>query len=341
MDLNGENIKKIRGLILFTAVLVVCLWKYDVVFSVLKFILGVTFPFILGGAFAFVLNVPMNFLQRHLFPRKITQKSRALQKLARPASLVLVLLLVVGVVGLVLFVLIPQLGSTFGSLGRSIRIFIPQVQKWTEELFRNNVQISSWLQELNFDWNHIMEMGVSFFRNGAGSMLDSTITVARGIISGLTTFFIAFVFALLHPAPEGEAERAGAQSDLRLHPKREGGGAAGGVHADVQHFFQLPHRAVCGGHYPGHDVRGGHDGLPYALRASGGPGHRSVRADPHLRGLYRLRHRGFPDLHGEPPCRPSDLSFSSLCCSRSRGTSSTPMWWAIRWDCPPSGCWRR
>ena len=82
MDLNGENIKKIRGLILFTAVLVVCLWKYDVVFSVLKFILGVTFPFILGGAFAFVLNVPMNFLQRHLFPRKITQKSRALQKLA-------------------------------------------------------------------------------------------------------------------------------------------------------------------------------------------------------------------------------------------------------------------
>ena len=195
MDLNGENIKKIRGLILFTAVLVVCLWKYDVVFSVLKFILGVTFPFILGGAFAFVLNVPMNFLQRHLFPRKITQKSRALQKLARPASLVLVLLLVVGVVGLVLFVLIPQLGSTFGSLGRSIRIFIPQVQKWTEELFRDNAQISSWLQELNFDWNHIMEMGVSFFRNGAGSMLDSTITVARGIISGLTTFFIAFVFA--------------------------------------------------------------------------------------------------------------------------------------------------
>ena len=195
MDLNGENIKKRRGLILFTAVLVVCLWKYDVVFSVLKFILGVTFPFILGGAFAFVLNVPMNFLQRHLFPRKITQKNRALQKLARPASLVLVLLLVAGVVGLVLFVLIPQLGSTFGSLGRSIRIFIPQVQKWTEELFRDNAQISSWLQELNFDWNHIMEMGVSFFRNGAGSMLDSTITVARGIISGLTTFFIAFVFA--------------------------------------------------------------------------------------------------------------------------------------------------
>ena len=40
-----------------------------------------------------------------------------------------------------------------------------------------------------------MEVGVDFFRHGAGNMLDSTITVARSIISGLTTFFIAFVFA--------------------------------------------------------------------------------------------------------------------------------------------------
>ena len=42
MDLSRENIKKIRGLIIFTALLVVCLWKYDVVFSVLRFIFGVT-----------------------------------------------------------------------------------------------------------------------------------------------------------------------------------------------------------------------------------------------------------------------------------------------------------
>ena len=69
MDLNRENIKKIRGLIIFTALLVVCLWQYDVVFSAIEFVFGVTFPFILGGAFAFVLNVPMNFIQRHLFLR--------------------------------------------------------------------------------------------------------------------------------------------------------------------------------------------------------------------------------------------------------------------------------
>ena len=195
MDLNKENIKKIRGIIIFTALLIVCLWKYDVVFEFFRFIFGVTFPFILGGAFAFVLNVPMNFFQRHLFPEERIEKTRWLKKAARPFSLILVLILVIGVVSVVMFILIPQLGATFGSLGSSIQNFVPKVQKWAENVFEGNEQIRSWIGNLNFDWNRIMEVGVDFLRHGAGNMLDSTITVARSIISGLTTFFIAFVFA--------------------------------------------------------------------------------------------------------------------------------------------------
>ena len=195
MDLNKENIKKIRGIIIFTALLIVCLWKYDVVFEFFRFSFGVTFPFILGGAFAFVLNVPMNFFQRHLFPEERIEKTRWLKKAARPFSLILVLILVIGVVSVVMFILIPQLGATFGSLGSSIQNFVPKVQKWAENVFEGNEQIRSWIGNLNFDWNRIMEVGVDFFRHGAGNMLDSTITVARSIISGLTTFFIAFVFA--------------------------------------------------------------------------------------------------------------------------------------------------
>lgn len=195
MDLTRENIKKIRGLIIFTALLVVCLWKYDVVFEFLGFVFHVTLPFILGGAFAFVLNVPMNFIQRHLFPERITCKSRVVKKLARPVSMILVLLLVTGVLSVVILVLMPQLGRTFASLGTNIQEFVPQVQTWLETVFKDNEQIHSWLKSLDFNWNKIMELGMDFFRVGAGNMLDSTITVARSIISGLTTFLIAFVFA--------------------------------------------------------------------------------------------------------------------------------------------------
>ena len=46
--------KKIRELIVFTAFLVVALWKFDVVIEVLKSIWKIVFPFALGGAIAFV-----------------------------------------------------------------------------------------------------------------------------------------------------------------------------------------------------------------------------------------------------------------------------------------------
>lgn len=196
MELTRENIKKLRGLILFTAVVIVCLWKYEISLDILSFIGGVMLPFIIGGAIAFVLNVPMNFMQRHLFPEEKTEKSKVLKKIARPVSMLIVLFLVITVIAIVMFVLIPQLGNTIATLGKSIQSFIPQVQKWAGAVFHNNKEIMDIVNHLEFDWNKIMNTGFNFFKNGAGSVLDSTITAAKSIVSAITTFFIAFAFAV-------------------------------------------------------------------------------------------------------------------------------------------------
>ena len=196
MELNRETIKKIKGLILFTALVVVCLWKYENALAVLGYIFHIFFPFILGGAIAFVLNVPMNFVERHLFPQERMEKKPVLKKLARPVSMLLVLFSVIGVIVLVMFVLVPQLAETFSNLGQSIQEFIPKVQDWAEEIFHGNREIMAWVNNLEFDWNKIMNTGIDFLTNGAGSLLDSTITAAKSIVSGVSRFFIAFVFAI-------------------------------------------------------------------------------------------------------------------------------------------------
>ena len=129
MELNKENMRKIRKLILFTALLIVVLWKYEEVLEVLGYVGHLIFPFLLGGAIAFVLNVPMNFIQRHLFMEKV-RKNKVLDKLARPVSLLSVLCIVVGVLTVVIFGVVPQLVNTFGNLGQSITQFIPHAQAW-------------------------------------------------------------------------------------------------------------------------------------------------------------------------------------------------------------------
>lgn len=195
MELKKETVKQIRGLIVFTAVLIVCLWKFEVVVSVFQFILNILYPFLLGGAIAFVLSVPMNFVERKLFTeRKIPEKYK--KKYARGMSLLIVLAGVIGILAVIIFGLIPQLAGTFANLGKSIHNFIPQVQEWADHWFHNNKEIMSAVNNLEFDWNKIMETAVKFLKNGAGSVLESTINTAKNIIGAVGTFFIAFVFAI-------------------------------------------------------------------------------------------------------------------------------------------------
>ena len=194
MDLNKENMRKIRELIVFTIVILMALWKYTLVVDVLGFVLNIIFPFLLGGAIAFILNVPMSFLERQIFGNGNTQ-AKPVQRIARPCSLTLTVLCVIGIIALVMFVVIPQLGSTFVSLGKSIQDFMPSAILWMEELFHNNEEIMDLLGDLNMDWDKILDSVVSFFKSGAGNVLNSTMSAAKSIISSVTTFFIAFVFA--------------------------------------------------------------------------------------------------------------------------------------------------
>ena len=151
MELSRETIKKIRGLIVFTTVIILCLWNYENAFSILRFIFHVTFPFVLGGAIAFVLNVPMNFVERHLFRPEKIKKSSFLKKIARPASMLLVLFLVFGVLALIMFVLIPRLGRTFANLDESIKEFVSRLQEWAAPFSHDNKEIMGWLSNIKLD----------------------------------------------------------------------------------------------------------------------------------------------------------------------------------------------
>lgn len=195
MDLNKENMNKIRGLIILTIVILVGLWKYEMVLNAISFTFNIIFPFVLGAGVAFVLNVPMSCIERNLFLNKQLKNTKFSKKAGRPLSLLLTLFLVIGVIAVVMFVVIPQLGTTFVSLGHNVQTFVPEFQSWCENMFRDNQEIVAWIQSIEFNWDKIVESSVNFFKAGAGNVLDMSFSAAKSIISGVTTFFIAFVFA--------------------------------------------------------------------------------------------------------------------------------------------------
>ena len=195
MDLNKENLKRIRGLIVFTILIFVALWNYKTLYRGVQFLGHVIFPFALGGAIAFILNVPMRFLEEKLFQNTKFGKKSLGQKLARPLSFILTVVLVIGIIGIVVFVVVPELGNTVLNIGKTLQEFIPQVQAWAVKLFDDNPEFFAQIQNLEFEWDKILGSLVDFLKNGAGSVLDTTFAAAKSIVSGVSTFFIAFVFA--------------------------------------------------------------------------------------------------------------------------------------------------
>ena len=195
MNLSKEDLRKIRGLILFTIVILVGLWKYESVLAILGFLLDIIFPFLLGGAIAFILNVPMGFLERVLFGKAKGKGNKAALKLARPVSLLLTILLVSGVIFAVMIMIIPELGNTLSSLSNSIKVFFPKLQKTIESYMKQDSEVWIWLNSMEVNWEKMMESAASFFKSGAGVLMNSTFSAAKSIVSGVTVFVIAFVFS--------------------------------------------------------------------------------------------------------------------------------------------------
>ena len=201
MNLNKKNLRKIRGLILFTALMILVLMKFDLLCSMLVFLVGILRPFIVGGMIAFVINIPMNFFEKILFgkEKQKVKPNKFLLKGSRGISLAMAYLTVVLVITLVILTVIPQLAGTIRVLANKIPTFWDQMIKQLEVIFAANPALMELLgnyESLEIDWKSLINTVVGFLQNGVGSMLNSTFSVASSIISSAVNFFISLIFSI-------------------------------------------------------------------------------------------------------------------------------------------------
>lgn len=202
MNLNKKNIKKIRGLILFAAVVILVLMKFDLLCMAAAFVLGIVKPFLLGGMIAFVINLPMSFFERKLFKSGEEAKGpagRFFKRCSRAFSMVLAYLAVLLAFALVVVTVVPQLVETVRELTNKIPVFWNELMKELEILFASNPELLQQIDSLEMpqiDWKATINTIISFLQNGVGSMLNSTFTVASSIISTTVNFFISLIFSI-------------------------------------------------------------------------------------------------------------------------------------------------
>lgn len=204
MNLDKENTRKIRGIILFAGVVVLALIKFDLLWETLVLIWEILQPFVVGGMMAFVANLPMTFFEKKVLGKLGKKRKHApaegyVSSLRRGFSILLAYLVVVLLITLVSAAVIPQLIATVAVIAEKAPAFFQNALLQIQRLLENNPKLLAYINEFDLqklDWNSIMDSVVNFLKNGMGNMLSSTFTVASGIVSGTVNGFIALVFSV-------------------------------------------------------------------------------------------------------------------------------------------------
>lgn len=160
------------------------------VISVCNSILAVIMPLIMGIIIAFILNVLMIRVERYLSRFFIDNKS---EKIKRGISIFVSLLIVLGVLGIIVLLIIPELSSAIKLLVKSFPSAFKEFQLWVSENGRFP-QVVSWINNIDFK-TFVSEIS-GVLKVGITGMLGSTFGVLSVFFNSVLNLILGFVFAL-------------------------------------------------------------------------------------------------------------------------------------------------
>ena len=229
--MKKEDLIKNRKLLMVALLLVVVLF-WSRISEALSFLTGILKPFILGGALAFILNLPLSFLEKKVF-RNL--KGRG-EKFKRPLSIFLSLVFVLLLILILLLTVVPEVISAFESIISSIPSLVTRVENWNNDVLtpvlKNNPEL---LKSLETNWDSLLSKSLSFLKDGLSALLSSTLVAANSLISSITSFVVALIFAIYVLGDKERLERQ-FRSLLKAYTSKE-------TEEYVLHVFSVLHRS--------------------------------------------------------------------------------------------------
>lgn len=192
MESNKKELKKWIILILVAVIGHWLINNLSTVGNLLSKIINIIFPFILGGCLAFVLNIPMAFFEKKISKTKNKKRKKSTNpKFVRVISIVLAIAVIILVLALIITLIVPELMNVVSLLIDNIPYYVEEVTKLVET-YGKNIDINSIIQEIDIDVEALKNQIISQIP----TILTSSVSLVGGIVNGITTFFIAIIFAI-------------------------------------------------------------------------------------------------------------------------------------------------
>lgn len=194
-----DKLKNAWPFLVVGTLLIILYWVLDNLPTIgngLSSLISLFMPFIMGGVIAFIFNVPMRCIERHIFTKE-KYNTPKIRLLRRTISFILTLLIILAVIITTILVVVPQLATTIADIVSTVPDAATNFSNWLLERLAEYPQIEEKIKSISIDWNQIFKSISSFMSNGIiGKLINGGIGAVSGIISGVTSFFIGFVFSV-------------------------------------------------------------------------------------------------------------------------------------------------
>lgn len=167
------------------------LFNFDRVSSGVSWLIGILMPFIIGFAIAFAVNVPMKGFERVLF----RNEGSRLYRFKRPVCMILSFACVIAVLTFAITMIIPEMTKTITAFAEKLPDAMDNIQEEAVRILKNQPKIVKMVKDIDINWDALVSNVVDIVKNGGGSVLSSTFSIASSVVGALVDVIVGLFFA--------------------------------------------------------------------------------------------------------------------------------------------------
>ena len=195
MDQKGRNRKNLAKWIIGVAAVCILIYlavrNVGVLAQAVSWGMNVISPLVLGFALAMIINVPMAFFERRLFrPRRA---GAVMEKLARPLSIILSVVLVVGILTGVIWLVVPELIDAVAVIINGAVDLLSRVEDMDLSQLEDN-PVTRLLVTIN--WDDLGAQLQNWLTTQGTGLVNTAVGAIGSIVGGVVDFVISFIFAM-------------------------------------------------------------------------------------------------------------------------------------------------
>lgn len=188
----------IRGITIGAVLILIYLALNNItgILGTISYLAGLIMPFIVGGVIAFIFNVPMKAIEKNI--KKLVDKKCKKQhnKLVRVLAYFLTLIIIIAVIAGVLLIVVPELVNTIADLISQVPVAFNKLLAWLQTMLASYPEYEEKLNSISINWDSVLANMMNFLSIGTKGIINGGIGAISGLFSGITNFFIGFVFSV-------------------------------------------------------------------------------------------------------------------------------------------------